>query len=247
MNTRPIISLLIGILLLLAVFIPTASHPEDQIIVDNADTIRSVNVLVDAGLVDATAGVGARIVSEFANTLRHFALITLPGQLQTLVQQVADRVVVEFANTTRSSPLSAVPGTLQTLIESVSDRVVFEFANTNREFELGYPTELINDSTPPQASAITTSVTGSDAATISWLTDEFADSAVLYGTQPGNYTQTISDPLYVKEHAIILLGLTPGTTYYYKVHSIDQSGNTFSSGELNFTVLLRVYLPEVIR
>ena len=83
---------------------------------------------------------------------------------------------------------------------------------------------------------------------ITWATDEFATSTVLYGTQPGVYSQTVSDPLYTKQHSITLTGLPPGTMpYYYVVRSTDRSGNTATSSEYTFNTQPFVYLPLIMR
>jgi len=58
---------------------------------------------------------------------------------------------------------------------------------------------------------------------------------VKYGTEPGNYTNNVSDSAYVTSHAIDLTGLAANTTYYYVVNSTDKSGNSDESSEYNFT------------
>jgi len=94
------------------------------------------------------------------------------------------------------------------------------------------------------------SMMGSDTAVITWTTDEFATSVVLYGVKPGVYPQTVSDPLYAKQHRITLTELTLGATYYYRVQSTDRSDNTTTSSEQSFTAqpyFYSVYLPLVMR
>ena len=68
------------------------------------------------------------------------------------------------------------------------------------------------------------------------MTNEYADAAVLYGTLPGVYTQTISNPLYFKLHSINLTGLTVGIPYHYEVRNVDRSGNIFVSTEYICTI-----------
>ena len=247
MNTRKAILLLAVILLALAFAIPIASQSNDHIIINNADEVRETSVSASQDLMDSLAGVGPRIVLQYANQLRHIDLAAVPSSLQTLLDQVSARIVVQYANTIRQDGLTVMPGEFQTLLGQVSDRIIFQYANTNRELQLVYPAALINDTTPPQISGITASLTGSDSATITWTTDEFADSEVLYGTQPSVYPQTVRAPLYTKQHRIILTGLTSGPTYYYKVRSTDRSGNTTTSSENSFSAQLYVYLPLVMR
>ena len=249
MNTRKAILLLAMILLALTFAIPTDSKSNDHIIINNADEVRETSVSMTQDLRDSISGVGPRIVLQYANQLRPVGLVAVPSSLQTLLDQVSDRIIVQYANTIRQDGLTAVPSALQTLMGQVSDRIVFQYANANRELQLVYPADLFNDTTSPQISDITASLTGSDSASITWTTDEFADSQVIYGTQPGVYPQTVSDPLYTKQHKIILTGLMSGATYYYKVRSTDRSGNTTTSSEHIFTVQVKVYvyLPLVMR
>ncbi len=246
MNARKVALLLAVILSVLAFTVPAASKPSDQIIVNYADEVRETSVSMTQDLLDSIAGVGPRIVLQYANELRPVGLVAVPSSLQTLLDQVSARVVVQYANTIRRDGLIAVPSALQTLLGQVSDRIIFQYANVNRQEALAYPAALFNDTTLPQMSSITARPTGSGNVTISWITDEFATSTVLYGTQPGVYPQTVSDPLYTKQHTITLTGLTPGTTYYYKVRSTDRSGNTTTSSEHSFTQVF-VYLPLVMR
>lgn len=136
-----------------------------------------------------------------------------------------------------------MPSALQILLGQVSDRIVIQYAKTDRQESLVYPAGLFNDTTPPQISDVSASGTG----IITWTTDEFATSTVLYGTRSGIYSHMVSDPLYTKQHEITLTGLTSGTTYYYKVRSTDRSGNTATSPEHSFTAQISVYLPLVMR
>jgi len=246
MNTRKATLLLAMLFLLLAFTVPGASQ-SSSIIVNNADEVRETSVSMTQDLVGSLTGVGPRIVLQYANQLRPVGLVAVPSSLQTLLDQVSDGIIVQYANTIRQDDLAAVPSTLQTLLRQVSDRIIFQYANANRESQLVYPAALINDTTSPQISDIAASLTGSDSAIITWTTDEFADSEVLYGTQPGVYSQTVSDLLYTKQHRIILTGLASRGTYYYKVRSTDRSGNTITSSENSFSARLYVYLPLVVR
>lgn len=78
------------------------------------------------------------------------------------------------------------------------------------------------------------------SATISWDTDELANSLVQYGTNAGNLNGSVSGAAFVLGHSLVISGLIPGTTYYYRVTSTDPGNNTDIEpqppGTLSFTM-----------
>jgi hypothetical protein len=233
MNARRTSHILVAFLALLAFALPAAGEPGQGIIVNGAAVILEPPV----SATPPPSEVEPRVVVEYANKLRRMELAAM-----AVPPQVPQRVVVEYANAILRENLVAVPGQLP-----VSERVVVEYANEILRFELFYPLELINDTVPPEISDPPSEMISGGTVIIIWTTDEFADSEVMYGEQSGQYTQTAGDPHHVKDHAITLTGLTPGTTYYYRVRSTDLSGNTTISPEYSFIVVTPVYLPLVMR
>lgn len=214
------------------------------IIVNGADTTRQADVSFNSGLGAATAGVRPRVVLENANTQRQEPVVVPSGVLQGLISQVQPRVTFQSANSNRHADLSTPSSALQTLFSAVQSRVVFDAANTSRSTTLSYPVALIGDTAPPQISAIAGSRQGS-AATISWTTNEFATSTVLYGMQSGTLNQATGDSLFVKQHLVTLTGLAPGATYYYRVRSVDLSGNVAQSPERVLQSRSLLFVPMV--
>lgn len=90
------------------------------------------------------------------------------------------------------------------------------------------------DTTPPVLSAIAVTGIGQTAATVTWTTDEGADTVVEYGLTI-SYGASTSDATLVTSHSLPLSGLTPDTTYHYRVKSTDASGNQVVSGDNTFT------------
>lgn len=72
---------------------------------------------------------------------------------------------------------------------------------------------------------VTKSATG---ATISWQTDFPADSRVEYGTTV-TYDRRQNDPTLVVGHRVTLDRLDPGTTYHYRVRSVNSDGTRAST------------------
>ena len=95
------------------------------------------------------------------------------------------------------------------------------------------------DTAAPVISNVAFSLTYENA-TVTWDTNEEADSMVEYGLTTA-YGANVSDAAYVTAHSIFIGGLTANTTYYFRISSTDRAGNTatatqFANGtEFNFT------------
>jgi hypothetical protein len=98
-----------------------------------------------------------------------------------------------------------------------------------------FPKELINDTTSPLITNVTVTNITNNSATITWTTDEIADSVVHYGIESVIYTEIESDPLFVTNHSIAVTPLSPETNYYFVVNSTDRSGNSAESSEYRFS------------
>ncbi|MDA1264786.1 MAG: DUF1349 domain-containing protein, partial [Planctomycetota bacterium] len=92
---------------------------------------------------------------------------------------------------------------------------------------------FVQDIDPPVISNLAVSP-GPTFATITWTTDEPADSSVDYGPDDG-YGSTVLDTALVTDHVLLVGGLTPDTTYHFQVCSADLSGNTACTSDQTFT------------
>jgi subtilisin family serine protease len=95
--------------------------------------------------------------------------------------------------------------------------------------------DALPDTTPPIITNVASSAITSASATITWDTDELADSLVKYGIESGNYNLDAYDSADVAAHSVVLTELQSDTQYYYVVTSIDSSGNSAQSSEHTFT------------
>ncbi|MCX7829842.1 MAG: lamin tail domain-containing protein, partial [Acidobacteria bacterium] len=93
------------------------------------------------------------------------------------------------------------------------------------------------NSAPIIVSSPTISSFTSTTAKIVWQTDEEATSLVEYGTT-GSYGNSAFTSGYFVNHEVVISGLTPQTTYHFRVVSSDRCGNgpTYSSDAV-FTTL----------
>jgi len=80
------------------------------------------------------------------------------------------------------------------------------------------------DEIPPEISNVSVESVGDTTATITWDTDELSDSTVGY-SEDLSFINEQGNPSMVLEHTVTLTGLEPGTTYYFRVMSIDGSSN----------------------
>ncbi len=85
------------------------------------------------------------------------------------------------------------------------------------------------DTTPPAITNVAAAPTTDGTAAISWHTDEASTSRVQFGTSPASLTGDVTDGARVTDHGMSLSGLAAGTTYYYRVTSVDAAGNAATS------------------
>ena len=228
MGTKFFVFIALALLVLHAVAPVNAS----DIIVKDADTIRSVTTTCPQGIPDTTS----RIIVEYVNPISQWGLQLMPVDLTTVTREVMPRIIVEYASSTAHRELQEMPADLLDAMKEVpKQRLIVEYAESNVYISLMYPVELMNDLIPPIIGDVAVLNVTHTTAEITWGTDEFADSVVKYSENSTVYTETCMDDLFVKAHVIALTGLKPGTGYYFVVNSTDRSGNSAESFEYRFT------------
>lgn len=107
-----------------------------------------------------------------------------------------------------------------------------------------------NDIVAPVISNIVKGDPGKTSITITWNTDEVADSYIGYSEATTTYSLEQGSPTMTTAHSVTLVGLTPNTTYYFQVKSKDPSGNQqidSNSGQGHvFTTLTSISDPPII-
>ena len=89
--------------------------------------------------------------------------------------------------------------------------------------------QLVVQPPPPAISEVTVADLRAQSAGITWTTDQAATSQVEYGTTTDYGTSTALDSDHVTSHSVNLSGLSPDTTYHYRVISTNANGTAYSS------------------
>jgi hypothetical protein len=101
--------------------------------------------------------------------------------------------------------------------------------------------------TPPAApviSSIASSTVTASAATITWTTDENANSQIDYGTTAAYGATTTLNSVLTISHSVALSGLSAATVYHFQVRSTDAYGNlTVSTDQIFMTPPTLATLP----
>ncbi|MBU6490771.1 peptidoglycan-binding protein [Patescibacteria group bacterium] len=101
------------------------------------------------------------------------------------------------------------------------------------------PATTTPDTTAPVISSAAVGAIASTSATVSWITDEPATSAVYFGTTTplSSASAGVSSSALVTSHTLVLSPLTASSTYYYMIESADASNNTATTSAASFVTL----------
>ena len=127
--------------------------------------------------------------------------------------------------------IPTAPSPIKNIFIHLDNAIVYE--------DLTFPKGLINDTLSPLITNVTVTNITNNSTTITWTTDEIANSVVNYGIESGIYTEIESDPLFVINHSIAVTPLSPGTNYYFILNSTDRSGNSAESSEYCFSTSVK--------
>ena len=135
-------------------------------------------------------------------------------------------------NTVQYTVYNLPAGTYYFAVTAYDNEVPSNESGYSNQVSTGTP----SDTTPPVISNVQVSSTTDTTALIEWATNEPSDSQVRYGTVTGNYSYLKNNITLVTNHSVTLTDLDPSTTYYFRVASLDFSGNgPTTSDELYFT------------
>ncbi len=166
---------------------------------------------------------------------------TVGGQSVTLTATASDNVAVQSVQfkvdgTNIGSAITSSPYTTTWNSTGVGDgsHTLYAVAEDTSGNIATSSVSVTVDNTAPVISSIATTSVAASTATITWTTNEAANSQVNYGTTAG-YGAASSSAALVTSHSITLTGLTASTTYDFQVQSADSVGNMATSSNKIFT------------
>jgi hypothetical protein len=190
-------------------------------------------------------GLVSSFLIEGADEARYESL-TQSYSLNILLDALGPHFIVDMADGLRHAPLN-FPSGLQTFFDVMPIHFVIDMADGNRFHAVSYPDTLIGDATPPKEEGTPEIVTaGAGSVKIRWKTNEFSRGTIEFGTQPGQYNQSVSEPLHAKDHELTLTGLPAKGNIYYRITNIDPAGNSGHGPERSFALEgegRKVFLP----
>lgn len=145
-----------------------------------------------------------------------------------------------------------VTGNYEAIINSLATNTVYYFkitvvdtGNHTVEHTGNFSTQLAPappaDVVPPIISNVQVSV-GVTTATITWTTNELADTQVQYGLT-NTYGSNYFDSTQSLTHTVLLFNLTPGTPYHFQIVATDGAGNSAATSDAIFTTLADTVPP----
>ncbi len=215
---------------------------------------QSASVLIQQGTLSASSSLNQSAVDR-GGTVQFFGSCTVStGDAQSVTLTIQDNRTGSYTTSSTSSAavyvnqstfsLGAVSNTTSysigaTITTQTSGSYNFRALCTASDTS-GSPSasgasalSVIPDMTPPVISAVSSSALPGSAS-VSWTTDENADSTVSYGTTLA-LGSSVFDPTLETSHSVDLTGLAADTLYYYNVTSCNIDGYCSTDGVRNFT------------
>ena len=124
-------------------------------------------------------------------------------------------------NSYTTSHSQSITGLTPTTLYYYRIHAVDQFGNES------FATSTVTTLSPPGPSISGVSATTTDfTATVAWTTGSNGDSGVYFGTSTSTISGSAVSSTQTTSHALVITGLTPSTTYYYYVQSVDPYGDT---------------------
>lgn len=122
----------------------------------------------------------------------------------------------------------------------IDEARIYNRALTQAEIQYDMNTAIptaSTDAVAPVISAVAVPVTSTSGATVTWTTNEPADTQVEYGLTTTYGSSTSLAATLVTAHSANLTGLVDGTLYHFRVRSRDAAGNLTVSADSTFATV----------
>ncbi len=170
--------------------------------------------------------------------------VTVTGQDQygnTVASDNSTKAVLstDGAGSLADTILTLANGVAQTTLTSSTAGIVHVNAAsgvlTPTSVAVTFTGATVPDTTPPVITNVQSTNIGTSTVEVTWTTNENSTSQVEYGTTSGYGSASAADATLTGAHSVTLSGLTPNTTYHFRVKSADASSNLATSGDNTFT------------
>ena len=159
------------------------------------------------------------------------------GTIDTTSRSTADYVTAHANTFTGLTPSKTYYAQVRSLNRSGGEITALVTCTTSATQIVARPTtSSATDTLPPLISSVVIRDITATSATITWLTDEPADSLVKYGTTL-NYGALSGSEERSADHTATISGLNPSTSYNFKITSADATGNRAYTGDQSFTTI----------
>ncbi|MFZ2777675.1 MAG: fibronectin type III domain-containing protein, partial [Candidatus Moraniibacteriota bacterium] len=210
----------------------------------------TANAILDAG--EGGGGTGGDVTPPQILTGPTATPTNNAASITWTTDEIADSYIEYGADTSYGSVFGiSTNGTDHsvTLPETLSGSTLYHYrvrardiaGNLTLSTDFNFTTTAGGDTTSPTISLVTSTSITSTTATITFTTNENSSSYIDYGTTQNVYTKTTGNSAdNTTTHTVNLTALTPNTTYYYRVRSVDSAGNEATdanSGNYSFQTL----------
>jgi RHS repeat-associated protein len=207
------------------------------------DDVRVSSVVVGGGVSDTVAPTVSGVT------------VSAVGPSQVTVSWSASEVAasqVEFGTSSAYAATTGVVSGSSVMVSGLLPGRTYQFrvvardavGNVGRSLNGSFTT--VADTVGPVVSGVTVSGVGMSSAVVGWATDEPGSSYVQFGMSTAYGSASAIDAVRGTVHARSLSGLAPGTTYQFRVVSVDAVGNVTRSVNGSFTTLPRDWVAPVV-
>jgi hypothetical protein len=180
------------------------------------------------------------------NTLTHIAMVRSGATLRFYINGNLDSTFTAMDTNPFTNGINTLRiggqgrGASRFFDGRIDEGRVYSRALTQAEIQYDMNTAIptaVADTTPPTISSVAVPVRTTSGATITWTTNEPADSQVEYGLTTAYGNSTTLAPSLLTAHSVTITGTADATLYHFRVKSRDAAGNLAISSDSTFTTL----------